>query len=1040
MKSGRLDPGLAIVALGISLMAPATRAAAPREMGLVPVPREDLLGWEKPGDVPDLPVRGELVIRKVRPLDCRVVLGFAHAPVDGRPDSWGYNGVVNEYDHSQGYRAGHWQNVTYEFVRNPGVHVTLPADGSFNYLYIRGGFEGSIYRDVDALEGPGNGVRVAEIPIGSHGEGNDFDFVLATGRLALAEPVSARRITFFRRNNLLGDVSFLHVGTASVPVAPPGAKVYHVGETLSDVSGLGLDFVRLPAAADEQHPSNFERRFPRKADRNCVDLVATGAGREMRLEPGQAVHLFTPELPFGTPIGAVRFDLVLRGVPAGNLVHLSVQDPVTGNQELIRIDVRMNVSGRIAALLDFPDVLVPRGGRFWITLASESAGTLDAGSSIHIVPAPEETARAEHLAYRLFLLKGYFQVLSEARPWTGRRMSVRWLQDYDGSEWEIQRLRPQLMDLFRTVEHLGEVAPDHPIAARQYYDWLTRRERGRIDEGMVEPVPSIEGVPRWAVLLDRTVKEVVSIPDWWLTHRMAPDGELGGFLGDDTDNLQWWVPSALLDSEGFRPRAEDAFRRIAGLVLRHNLRDGINLRVTDALHAYEEGQNQMAVLPLLCYGHPRYVEELMRAARSVEKWMVRTPEGGLRFRVNDFGWKTAMEPPGEPVDEVSDNAPLLLHSHLTLAWYNRHPRAIRTITGYLDAFDGPPPRAYGGGLSLAFGAYWLTGDAKYLYLTEGPRDARGNWWARFHPEFATHGKEAWERPWWGTYAKAVGRVSNRGDWAWAAAGDKTTLVKSLEFALYGNPYSGAGGAARYHHLWTEAEKFTDRIFIPAPVVAQPMLGGYTVRNRIWPAYAVSYEGLGGDFAALVLEQGRDRLKIALINLRDEPRRGAFRVWQLDHGEYERTTGPDDNDDGTMDAVERRETIRLARMDRVPVELPSRRLMIVRLRQTRPLDDVYLRPDLAVCSEDLMVKNGRIHVRVHNVGCGRAGSVEVSLFDGGGEELARTEAGPLDAPLDYLPRTVSVVLPAVERAAEVVIDPDGKVAELTELNNRVRLRR
>ena len=37
----------------------------------------------------------------------------------------GYKGVVNEYDDSQGYQEGHWQNLCYEYIKDPGVHFTL---------------------------------------------------------------------------------------------------------------------------------------------------------------------------------------------------------------------------------------------------------------------------------------------------------------------------------------------------------------------------------------------------------------------------------------------------------------------------------------------------------------------------------------------------------------------------------------------------------------------------------------------------------------------------------------------------------------------------------------------------------------------------------------------------------------------------------------------------------------------------------------------------------------------------------------------------
>jgi hypothetical protein len=173
-------------------------AAELREMGLLPAPEGDLLGFENPGDVPSVPDSGELVVQKIRPADCRVVLGFVHGPVDGRIDSWGYNGVVQEYDDSQGYGPdGHWQNVTYEHLQDPAVHVTLADDAGFNYLDLRGGFVGGIYRDVEALDGPGKGKLVLDAQTSSGPQGYGH-FLL--GRFSFPQPVDAQRVSFFRQD------------------------------------------------------------------------------------------------------------------------------------------------------------------------------------------------------------------------------------------------------------------------------------------------------------------------------------------------------------------------------------------------------------------------------------------------------------------------------------------------------------------------------------------------------------------------------------------------------------------------------------------------------------------------------------------------------------------------------------------------------------------------------------------------------------------------------------------------------------------------
>ena len=468
----------------------------------------------------------------------------------------------------------------------------------------------------------------------------------------------------------------------------------------------------------------------------------------------------------------MRLDLVLNGVAEGNLVNVAVQDPLIGAHELLRIDLRMDNSGRVRCLLDVPDQVMAEGGRFWIALASQAGGTIAPDSTVQLLHADEGEAREEYLALRLFLLKGYFYALSEGRPFLRKEareeggMTLDWLETYGGGEWMIQRVRPQLIDLYRTVEHLVEITPDHPIAAHQYYEWLVRHNANR------KPV---EGLPEFKARL------------------------------------------------------------------------------------------------------PTY-------------------------------------------------------------------------------------------------------------------------------------------------------------WNWAVAMDRGNLRASLEYALYGNPWSGSGGVARYLHMWTAAEKFTDRVFIPMEWIGQPMLGGYTVRNKLWPGYAVSYENLGGDFAALVLAQGRTRLKIAMVNLRDSPRSGAFRVWQLEHGEYEVRWGPDANDDGEIDAVESSELLNLARMDEVPVHLPPRKLMIVELEQKRALDSIFERPDLALSARDVTMIPGGVQVRVHNIGAAPAEDVVVTAYAEDGTPVDRETIPLIEAPSDLVPRHVDIALSGGGRKVWVRIDPDNRIPEITELNN------
>jgi len=866
--------------------------------------------------------------------------------------------------------------------------------------------------------------------------------------------VKAQRVSFFRKDQLLADAAFYRIGAAATQKAYGEGLTFSAGAAMEDVSGLGLDFVRQPSNdAGEQHPSNFERLFFREAYRRVIGLKESGGGAAVAMDASQQVHFITPALAEQLPVGAVRVDLKFNGLEAGDLVSLMVNDPLVGNSALLHIDVKAGEGGRVKALLDFSDQILTGERRMWLTVATAKPTTLDGASTFTVLTVDDATARAEDIAWRLFLLKGYYYVLSEGRPFTMKKWDVKWLSEYDGKEWNVQRVRPQLLEMYRTVEHFRVVSPEHPIAIGQYDRWLNRAHEGQLVESDVpttsKPAGKPEatklategeatpvGVPQWATLLSKAADTVVAVPNWWVTHRMTPAGEIGGFLSDDMDFYQWWPPSILLDSEGFGAKARETFASVADLLLKDNLRDGINVRVTDPLHAYEEGQNHFAIMPMLFYGDPYYVEQLMVAAASADKWLYETPEGGLRFRVSEFGWKTANEPPAEPAAMVSSNAALLLHSHLMLAWYNHNPHAIDVLKRFCDDQGGWVDGGYGGGPSINFGVYWFTGDPKYLGLTENGMQGR-NPWSRFIPLFPAHGKEAWEMPWWKQYQQKVRRQYTLGDWAWATTKDRETLTQSLIYDMYGNPDSGAGGSVKYYYMWTEAEVFTDRVFLPVETTAQVMLGGYSVRNKLWPAYAVSYEKLGGDFAAVVLEQGKDRLKIAMINMKDAPRKGAFRPWQLESGKYEFTIGPDADDDWNIDAGASTSTLSLDRMDPIEVELPAKRVVIYDLKQVEKFGDAYVRPDVAIGKRDVVREGDSLKVTVHNIGSVKAEKVTVSLVSSRSKPpLALFEVGAIEAPLDLVVKTVTVTLKIPAGAEAVVVSCEGR--EITTLNNRVGL--
>ena len=78
--------------------------------------------------------------------------------------------------------------------------------------------------------------------------------------------------------------------------------------------------------------------------------------------------------------------------------------------------------------------------------------------------------------------------------------------------------------------------------------------------------------------------------------------------------------------------------------------------------------------------------------------------------------------------------------------------------------------------------------------------------------------------------------------------------------------------------------------------------------------------------------------------------------------------------------------------------------------------------------------------MHSIGSVAAPASMVALVDQAGKTLATAPVPALDAPLDYEPKTASVTLTALSgtklSSCRVVVDPEGKLTEITARNNSV----
>jgi hypothetical protein len=242
--------------------------------------------------------------------------------------------------------------------------------------------------------------------------------------------------------------------------------------------------------------------------------------------------------------------------------------------------------------------------------------------------------------------------------------------------------------------------------------------------------------------------------------------------------------------------------------------------------------------------------------------------------------------------------------------------------------------------------------------------------------------------------------------------------------------------ARMRSLITEAEPYTDRAYIPDDrLLPFTTLGGSGGEVRAsYPDFAVSWEGIGDNVSPLVVERSRDHLRVLAYSFADAPIDAVMRTWSVQPGRWRVVTGEEHDGDGTMARTVAEREMTLGRYAPVPLTLAPATTTVLVADLIEPSQDARTRPDLALCERDVQRDGGELVVTVHNIGAADvAAGATVAALDDAGNEVARAELPAVPAPVDCVPSTTEVRLPAAE-AVSVRIDPDGAVAEITTVNN------
>lgn len=963
---------------------------------------------------PAIPLRpveqGPTVVTKLLVDDCRALRGFVGAPVDGTTASGDWSGQTWEYG-----QPGAGAGVGYAYRNNDGLHITLADRKGFHAVQIRGGARVKLYRDCRKYWDPASGQLLAELPGRS-----------SRSRLWFEKPVHTRHVSFFDlADGRIADVSFFRVSQGLGELKAPLRTAFFAGSPAP----------ALPPGLNEQFG---------KDDRTVFGVAGDVAKQEpFRPRKGQTFHLVPMCKPGGT-LGAVGLDLDVADAPSPAPFTAIVHDPLNLRRRLLEADLLLPAPGRCRVVLDVPDQILLEGAQVWVSLRFDVPVTL-ASLAVDAYAVEGDRARREALAWRKLLLKTCFCALSEARPWTGwyddRRMAAS-LAD--------KRWGPQLKELVATLGHCKRLGPDDDLV-RQYDEWIYRNYRPRrATMPTFEPkIDAIQGAPEWAVVARQAWLSARGVAKWWVEERMVPTGELGGLVGDDSDLYQNFADLPMFETDGVAAMVRDGAERLMALAEKDTLEQGLNRRTMDPLHAYEEGVNHEALLAWWNYGDPVAMERCIVAARSTEALTVLTAKGHRHFKSQDCG--AADLKMDRKTDTDGHAHPLMWHPTFEVAWYTRNPRALEHLTEWADGWlahmqpgkyatsvevatervtattHRPLYGGYGSQGSAFLFLYWITDEAKYLepFLEQFRKGSRNTSPHLILPELIHRHGLASLGPKLSEAAKGEGASET------LLTGDKGPLIDALKRDI--------AELQRFPAMYTTAEPFTDRVFLYAlRNAAVCYTGGYASRNKFHHTHAVSWEGFGTDYAALVLKAKRNSLKVLVYSFATKPMDGILRCWTLDHGQYALRTGPDANGDDAMDSAVVDRSIDILRATAVPLTLPPKTVTVVELLQTHRRDDARLRADLALSPSEIHVEDGVVKGVAHNIGSRRVESFDIALVDGKGVARFRKAFGPLDAPLDLVPKRLDFAiagLPAQARGWAVVIDPGGKVAEIFEGNNR-----
>ena len=645
---------------------------------------------------------------------------------------------------------------------------------------------------------------------------------------------------------------------------------------------------------------------------------------------------------------------------------------------------------------------------------------------------PRAAALKEHELDRFTQARDNYAMMVEERP-NDPRLNL------------YNRFAADITDLLR-------VNPNHWLAQAYWYDIDRRHPK----PAFTQPAPP-PGAPLWAFRQVEQLRNLKRFVLWYIDHRQIENGEFGGGLSDDGDLTNIWPATALMGCEPEKIK-ESLLREFDAFYQQGMFTNGLSTIQADDLHSYEEGISTIGQALLLDHGNPKQIERAMETARALNKITGINHAGHRHIRSAYFnGLKMAED---EPWGWARTSSYLLTQPALMLVDYNGSPQIRKLMLELADGLLAHRTKDESGRYRLhatvkfqtdqdqvstaervwpIFWAAWRwTGDGKYLQ----PLQDEG---LRSLDMINSNALDQLRvRPSWGNSLAASAKPGAGSDavqhLAWQVTGDKRFLE-----SLYAGQLENS---ALREYINTEGSLWIDRVSVPYSELQRARLGGVAlVRNAYFPGHSVSWTFQAPaneeSLAILIPNATPESLKIVAYNLKDTPVNATMTAWDLEPGRWEIVQGIDNNDDDIADGETVVRTVELERSGNVDFTFPGHAATILSLRLVAKGSPYWSRPDLGIGADDVKVRGKTLSVTIHSLGSVDTPPTSLVLMDSLGKVLSTVMLPRIKAPIDLLPKTLTVSLSISARSqiagGSVLIDPESGVKEITRMNNRVKLK-